>query len=124
MNKTPPTFHVFMAVQKTGRKSATPVFVYVGTPEEASLIGVNLQKKLDEEDKVRSKMQRKREIRIDCVEGQVGEKVLEKIVTAPTLIGVDPAHEGGDRATYADTRGGRIIESGNLYEHKENKDGE
>jgi len=106
-----------MAVQKTGKKLSTPIFVYVGTPEEASVIGMDLQKKLDEEDKVRSKMQRKREVRIDLVEGQIGQKVLEKIISEPTLIGVDLASADGDHTAYTDYRDGKIVGSGNLIEH-------
>ena len=77
--KEDPQFHVIMS-SGNPKKGGEPIYVYVGTPLEASEVGADLQRKLDQEDGVKSKWKRKRHVRIESPEGQIGEKVLGAIL--------------------------------------------
>ncbi len=69
-------FHVIISIRKED-KDKEILFCYVGTPEEASKIGSDFQRKLDNEDRAKSKWTRKRVVSILTVEGQIGPELLQ-----------------------------------------------
>ena len=97
-------FHVLRVNKK-------PTFCYVGTPEEASIAGAELQKKVDADEGVKSSWKRKKVVDIVSVEGQIGPESLERIVKdlKQTVFGID---YGGDDKSVECV--GQITPDGNL----------
>ena len=113
--KEEPKFHVIMCGDNP-KKGGDPIFVYVGTPEEASLIGMDLQKKIDTEDRVNSKWKRKRHCRIESPEGQIGPETLQSFARVSgrqdhsIFLGIDKASPEGGKSAFIEVEDGVIVD--------------
>lgn len=86
------TFHVIIATER--RKDAGPIFVYVGTPEEAAEVASDFQRQYDREDRVTSKWKRKRVISVKSVDGRVGTEELRILAKVYAPVGIPLIGDG------------------------------